>query len=87
MTLLHVPGSQALEVYNTFQWDADDDNKKVDKIMEKFGILLFSRNQLEGESIDAYVTIYETRHQGVSLRSLRMDQFVIDLFVVKIMIQ
>ena len=36
MTLLHVAGSEALEVYNKFQWDADDDNKKVDKIMEKF---------------------------------------------------
>ena len=36
MTLLHVAGSEALEVYNTFQWDADDDKKKVDKIMEKF---------------------------------------------------
>ena len=36
MTLLHVAGSEALEVYNTFQWDEDDDNTKVDKIMEKF---------------------------------------------------
>ena len=36
MTLLHVAGSEALEVYNTFQWDADDDNKKVDQIMENF---------------------------------------------------
>ncbi|KAK2549090.1 hypothetical protein P5673_030459 [Acropora cervicornis] len=48
MTLLHVAGSEALELYNTFQWDEDDDNTKVEKIMEK--------NQLEGESIDAYVT-------------------------------
>ena len=36
MTLLHVARSEALEVYNTFKWDTDDDNKKVDKIMEKF---------------------------------------------------
>ena len=69
MTLLHVAGSEALEVYNTFQWDEDDDNTKLDKIMEKFERYcnpwknltferhsFFSGNQLEGESIDAYVT-------------------------------
>ena len=67
MTLLHVAGSEALEVYNTFQWD--EDNTKVEKIMEKFERYcnprknltferhsFFSRNQLKGESIDAYVT-------------------------------
>ena len=69
MTLLHMAGSEALEVYNTFQWDEDEDNTKVEKIMEKFERYcnprknltferhsFFSRNQLEGESIDAYVT-------------------------------
>ena len=34
MTRLHVAGSEALEAYNTFQWD--EDNTEVDKIMEKF---------------------------------------------------
>lgn len=29
-------GPEALEVYNTFQWDSDGDENKVDKIMEKF---------------------------------------------------
>ena len=66
MTLLHMAGSEALKVYNTFQWDEGDDNTKVDKIMEKFERCcnprknltfelhyFFSRNQLEGESIDA----------------------------------
>ncbi|XP_067045916.1 uncharacterized protein [Acropora muricata] len=69
MTLLHMAGSEALEVYNTFQWDEDEDNTKVEKIMEKFERYcnpqknqtferhsFFSRNQLEGESIDVYVT-------------------------------
>lgn len=36
MTLLQVLGPEALEVYNTFQWDSDGDENKVDKIMEKF---------------------------------------------------
>ena len=70
MTLLRVTGSEALEVYNTFKWDADGDYKKVDKIMEKFErycnprknltfeghSFFFSRNQHEGKSMDAYVT-------------------------------
>ena len=69
MTLLHVAGSETLEVYNTFQWDENEDNTKVEKIMEKFERYcnprknltferhsFFSRNQLEGESIGAYVT-------------------------------
>ena len=51
MTLLHVVGSEALEVYNTFQWDADDDNKKVDKIMEKFEINCNPRKNLTFERI------------------------------------
>ena len=69
MTLLHVAGSEALEVYKTSQWDEDDDSTGVDNIMEKFERYCnprenitferhsyFSRNQLEGESIDACVT-------------------------------
>ena len=36
MTLLQVVGPEALEVYNTFQWDSDGDENKVDKKMEKF---------------------------------------------------
>ena len=36
ITLLHAARSEAVKVYNMFQWNADDDNKKVDKVMEKF---------------------------------------------------
>ena len=69
MTLLHVAGPEALEVYNTFQWASDGDENKVDKIMEQFERYcnprknltferhsFFSKNQRNGESIDAYVT-------------------------------
>ena len=61
MTLLHVAGSESLEVYNTFQWDEADNNQKVDKMMEKVERYcnpskklkferhaFFPRNQLEG---------------------------------------
>ena len=34
MALLHVVGFEALEVYNTFLWDTEGDNVKVDKTME-----------------------------------------------------
>ena len=35
-TLLHVAGPKALEVYNAFTWENEGDNKKVNKILEKF---------------------------------------------------
>jgi len=35
-TLLHVIGPAALEVYNTFTWENEGDNEKVEMIMEKF---------------------------------------------------
>ena len=35
-TFLRVAGPEALEVYNTFTWDEDNDMSKVDKITEKF---------------------------------------------------
>ncbi|CAB4041540.1 Hypothetical predicted protein [Paramuricea clavata] len=69
MALLHVAGLEALEVYNTFQWDTAGDDVKVDKIMEKFdrywnprknltfdGQSFCTRNQQEGETIDTYIT-------------------------------
>jgi len=40
ITILHVAGPDALEVYNTFTWDSNDDKNKVDKIIEKFDELL-----------------------------------------------
>lgn len=88
MTLLHVAGSEALEVYNTFQWDADDDNNKVDKIMEKFvrycnprknltferHSLFFSRNQLECESINANVNVCGVNNDTTRARLLRESE-------------
>lgn len=35
-TLLHVAGPEALEIYNTFLWENEGDERKVTKIMEKF---------------------------------------------------
>ena len=33
-TLLHVIGSDALEVYNTFSWENEEDKRKVTKILK-----------------------------------------------------
>ena len=84
MALLHVAGIEALEVYNTFQWDTEGDNVKVDKIMKKFEIycnprknlpfdrhLFFTRNQQEGETIDTYVTELRNRASGCEFADLK----------------
>ena len=35
-TLLHVASEEALQIYNTFTWDKDSDNKNIPAIMTKF---------------------------------------------------
>ena len=64
MTLLRVTGSEALEVYNTFKWDADGDYKKVDKIMEKFERYCNPRKNLTFEGHSFFF-------QGINMRVSR----------------
>ena len=33
-TLLHIIGTDSLEIFNTFTWEENGDDKKVDKILE-----------------------------------------------------
>ena len=69
MALLHVAGTEALDVYNSFQWSDDGDKTKIKEIMAKFERYcnprknltferhsFLTRKQQEGETIDAYVT-------------------------------
>ena len=69
-TLLHVYGTGALEVYNTFTWLNDEDKLKVDKIMQNFNAycmlrknvtwernMFNTRNQCAGEIIDQSMLI------------------------------
>ena len=83
-SFLHVAGSEALEVYNTFIWDDADEKNKVDKIIEKFdqycnprkNITWEShkfnmRNQQPGESIDQYVTDLKTKAQTCEFTQLK----------------
>ena len=73
-TLLHVAGEDVLEIYNTFAWENDGDNKKLDKIMEKLEAycnpkknitwerhVFNTRNQQPDETIDQYVTDLKTK--------------------------
>ena len=66
---LHVAGQDALEVFNTFTWDSDGDDKKLEKVIEKFEIycmprknvtwerhIFNTRDQQPGETIDQYAT-------------------------------
>ena len=69
-TLLTVIGEEAVDVYNTLNWDDEGDELKIEKVLEKFELfcnprkntiyeryVFFSRNQDSGESIDHYVTV------------------------------
>ena len=60
---------KALKVFNTFTWEREGDEDKVDKILEKFQFsckphknttwdrhVFNTRNQQMGETIDQYVT-------------------------------
>ena len=81
---LHVAGSEALEVYNTFSWPTADDKNKVDKIMEKFDQYcnprknvtwerhkFNTRNQQPGETIDQYVIDLKTKAQTCEFAELK----------------
>ena len=86
-------GPEALEVYNTFAWQTDDDNSKVDKIIEKFDEYcnprknvtwerhkFNTRNQQPGESIDQYVTDLKTKAQTCEFDDLK-DSLIRDRIV------
>ena len=68
-TFLHLAGPEALEVFNTLSFDNAGDEKKLDKLVEKFEAYCIPRknvtwerhvfnirNQQPGETVDQYVT-------------------------------
>ena len=55
-TLLHVAGPKALEVYNAFTWENEGDDKKVNKILEKFQTYCKPRKNITWER---YVLTHE----------------------------
>ena len=92
-TLLHVVGAKALEVYNTFTWDAVGDNMKVKPIMAKFKAycnprknitwerhLFNTRTQQVGQTINHFVTDLRTKAKTCEFGSLT-DSLIKDRIV------
>ena len=82
--LLHVIGPAALEVYNTFTWENDDDKQKVDVILAKFEGHCIPRsnvtwerhvfntpNQHDDETIDQYITDLKKKAQTCEFQNLK----------------
>ena len=80
---LHVAGQEALEIYNTFTWETDGDEKKVTKIMKMFKCYCMprknvtwerhvfkSRFQQPGEKIDQYVTDLRSKVKSCEIGTL-----------------
>ena len=80
--LLHVAGPEALEVYNTFTFTADQEGK-YDAVLAKFETyctprknetyerhLFLSRHQREGESIEQWVTDLRLKSQSCAFGDL-----------------
>ena len=86
-------GDEALDVYNTFTWDDDEDKVKIDKVLEQFEkfceprkntiyerYLFFSRGQESGESIDKYATVLRNMADNCEFRDLK-DSLIRDRIV------
>ena len=83
-TLLHVAGSDVLEIYNTFMWEQEGDERKIAKIMEKFQAYCEPRknitwerhvfntcNQEVRETIDQYITKLKTKARSCEFGALK----------------
>ena len=93
MTLLHVAGPEAVEIYNTFVWAAPDDSEKLQPILDQFQgycnprknvtyerHIFFTRNQVVAENIDAYVTDLKLKAKSCEFGDLQ-DSLVRDKIV------
>ena len=90
---LHLAGQDAREVFNTFMWETIGDDKKVDKIIEKFESyctprknitwerhVFNSRNQKQGETIDQYTTELRSKAKSCEFGTLT-DSLIRDRIV------
>ena len=92
--LLTAIGSKARDIYYTFTFDAEGDNMKLKKVIEKFDEYMspkknitymrfrfFSYNQVDGQSVDEYVTELKSRSEhcefGELKNSLIKDKIVL----------
>ena len=92
-TFLTVIGDEALDVYNAFTWDSDEDKVKMDKVLEHFEqfceprkntvyerYLFFSRGQESGEPIDKYATVLRNMADSCEFKDLK-DSLIRDRIV------
>ena len=76
-------GDEALDVYNAFTWDSEDDKIKI-KVLEQFNnfceprkntiyerYLFFSQGQESGESIDKYATVVRNMANNCEFQDLK----------------
>uniref|UniRef100_H3AY83 Retrotransposon gag domain-containing protein n=1 Tax=Latimeria chalumnae TaxID=7897 RepID=H3AY83_LATCH len=93
MTFLHVAGPAALDVYNTFEWEGEEDKEELAQIMGKFERYcnprknvtyeqhLFNiRNQSPSELIGAYVTDLKLQAKSCEFGEL-CDSLICDRIV------
>ena len=91
--LLHIAGPDALEVYNTFTWEDENDKNKANKTLEKFEAyciprkkvtwqrhLFNTRNQSSDKSFDQYLTDLKTKAQSCEFNDLK-DSLIRESFV------
>ncbi len=82
--LLHAVGEEALKIYNTFTWDAVGDDRKTQKILEKFTSyckpkrniiwerhVFNTRSQQPDESIDQYATDLKIKAMSCEFGTLK----------------
>jgi len=95
-TLLSIVGKEALELYNTFQWENESDAYKIDKVIEKFQdyfnpkknvvydrFILNKRKQRADETIDQYVTQLRLLADSCEYANLK-ESIIRDVMVVGI---
>ena len=95
-TLLHTIGEEALEIYNTFDFDNEDDKKKLDVLLTKFTEYFEpqknvtyerhkfnTRTQMQGEHFDIFVTDLKKKAQTCEFGNLG-DSLIKDRIVVGI---
>lgn len=91
--LLTLAGPQAIEVYNTFVFDAAEDREKMEVVLAKFDAhctpkkketyeryMFRSRMQLQDEPFDSFVTALRLKAQSCNFGTLK-DSMVRDQIV------
>ena len=88
--LLTVAGPQAVEVFNTFMFDSEDDKEKFDMVVTKFDehcspkknetYVCRSRIQIPAESFDAFVSDLKLKARTCNFGVLRDSMIQDDIF-------